>query len=53
MDNGTDTQNAGFILSAVFDRKKELMNLDGSGSQAVDPFYLLREVAEMSNLKNT
>ena len=34
------------MLQAIFERKREL------DSNNTDPFFLLREVAEMSNLKN-
>jgi hypothetical protein len=51
MDN-VNVQNAGFVLSAVFDRKKELMDMDLCSGAAIDPFYLLKEVAEMSNFRN-
>lgn len=34
------------MLQAIFERKREL------DSKQTDPFFLLREVAEMSNLKN-
>lgn len=47
-----NSQDAGFLLTAVFDRKKELMNLDPTGSASIDPFYLLKEVAEMSNFRH-
>lgn len=43
---------AGFVLSAMFDRKKEIMNLNPNGNTNIDPFYLLKEVAQMSNLRN-
>jgi len=43
MNNG---DNATFMLSAVFDRKKEMKERE------LDPFFLLKEVAEMSNLRN-
>ena len=36
------------MLQAIFDRKREL----GGDAKQTDPFFLLREVAEMSNLKN-
>ena len=40
-----DPDNASFMMHALIDRQKEV-------GDNVDPFFLLREVAEMSNLKN-
>ena len=41
-----DANSASFMLQAIFDRQRELE------SKPHDPFFLLKEVAEMSNLKN-
>lgn len=38
------------MIHAMFDRKRELKS--NEASHEVDPFFLLREVAEMSNLKS-
>ena len=48
MDN-VKAMDASYVLSAVFDRKQQLMNM---GNNNVDPFFLLKEVAQMSNFKN-
>jgi hypothetical protein len=40
-----DADNACFMLQALFDRQREV-----GGPGKADPFFLLREVAEMSNL---
>lgn len=48
MDNAAE--NASFVISALHDRQKQMqaMNID---SASIDPFTLLKEVAEMSNFK--
>ena len=40
------------MLNAIFDRQREIdsMNANLARKTEVDPFFLLREVAEMSNL---
>lgn len=48
--------NPSFMLNAIFERKKEIDELINKNEDKkwfnVDPFYLLKEAAEMSNLIN-
>ena len=45
--NRTD---ASFMLQALFERKREIAQPDSNGT--VDPFFLIKECAELSNLRS-
>lgn len=49
-DSKYQTENPSFLLSAIFDRKREIMEPNPNAN--IDPFFLLKECAEMSNLRN-
>lgn len=44
------TDNPSFLLSAIFDRKREIMEPNPNAN--LDPFFLLKECAELSNLRS-
>jgi hypothetical protein len=41
--------DASELLSNIFERKREIESITGAGR--VDPFFLIKECAEMSKLK--
>ena len=46
--------NPSFMLGAIFERKREItqINQGMSSDVNVDPFFLLKEAAELSNLRS-